>query len=70
MTVVHLCSNTLPHIYHGYYEQVEVKCTGLTRCGTPTHDPHTFVESQSFWCRGICDCGDMMRGPHGPGDHK
>lgn len=70
MTELQTCTNTLPHLYHGYYAQIEVECLGTTRCGTKTHEPHVFWETQSLWCRGVCDCGDLMRGLHGPGEHK
>lgn len=64
------CDEKLPHRFHEHHKQVEVVCSGLTRCGAVDHEGHTFMQEQRLWCPGICDCHSPFRGLHGPGDHK
>lgn len=62
------CGDADAHRFHQHEAEIEVSCTGMTRCGVQDHPGHDFVEVQRLWCPGICDCG--MGGTHGPGNHK
>ena len=64
------CGNTETHMFHKHTKEVEVYCSGRSRCNAWAHSPHTFLEKQELWCEGVCKCGMLSRGPHGPGAHK
>lgn len=66
------CADSEPHDMHNHDVEVEVTCSGKSRCGEVLHPEHTITETQQKHCEGICEwCPpNTSRGVHGNGAHK